>query len=170
MKSVPNLISYLHEFFRNCSQFLAIYFELFSSGVNFNSENTDEWVPPVSCRCPRWARLSAAVSCHAAPDWLPWAAVSEAAPVSFLTETQPRRAHLAPPAASHRTDPLPRLARLCLVPHPWLPRTLFPHACPEPTWIEFAGSLPTEDNENQILTDYLSILSPNPVHIMFPKE
>jgi hypothetical protein len=39
MKSVPNLIFYLHEFFWNFSQFLAIYFELFSSGVNFNSEN-----------------------------------------------------------------------------------------------------------------------------------
>jgi hypothetical protein len=33
MKSVPNLISYLHKFFWNFSQFLAIYFELFSSGV-----------------------------------------------------------------------------------------------------------------------------------------
>jgi hypothetical protein len=48
------------------------------------------------------------------------------------------------------------------VPRPWLPRTLSPHACPEPTWMEFTGSLPTEDNENQILTDYLPILSPNP--------
>jgi hypothetical protein len=35
MKSVLNLISYLHEFFRNFSQFPAIYSELFSSGVNF---------------------------------------------------------------------------------------------------------------------------------------
>jgi hypothetical protein len=33
MKSVPNLISYLHEFFWNFSQFLAIYSERFSSGV-----------------------------------------------------------------------------------------------------------------------------------------
>jgi hypothetical protein len=33
MKSVPNLISYLQEFFWNFSQFLAIYFERFSSGV-----------------------------------------------------------------------------------------------------------------------------------------
>jgi hypothetical protein len=48
------------------------------------------------------------------------------------------------------------------MPCPWLPRTLSPHACPEPTWMEFAGSLPTEDNEYQILTDYLPILSPNP--------
>jgi hypothetical protein len=57
---------------------------------------------------------------------------------------------------------MPRLARLCLVPRPWLPWTLSPHACPELTWMQFAGSPPTEDNENQILTDYLKILSPNP--------
>jgi hypothetical protein len=49
IKSVPNLISYLHKFFRNFSQFLAIYFELFSSGViYFNSENADAWGPPIS--------------------------------------------------------------------------------------------------------------------------
>jgi hypothetical protein len=59
MKSVPNLIFYLHEFVRNFSQFLAIYFELFSSGVIFNSKNTDEWVPPVRRRCPRRARPAA---------------------------------------------------------------------------------------------------------------
>jgi hypothetical protein len=35
MKSVPNLISYLHEFYWNFSQFIAICFELLSSGVNF---------------------------------------------------------------------------------------------------------------------------------------
>jgi hypothetical protein len=55
MKSVPNLISYLHEFFQNFSQSLTIYFELFSSGVNFNSEITDERAPPVRRRAPRWA-------------------------------------------------------------------------------------------------------------------
>jgi hypothetical protein len=59
MKSVPNLISYHHEFFWNFSQFLAIYFELFSSGSKFNSENTDEWGPPVSRRFPRRVLLSA---------------------------------------------------------------------------------------------------------------
>jgi hypothetical protein len=87
---------------------------------------------------------------------------AEAASVSFLAETRPCRAHPAPPAVGRRTDLMPRLARLCLVPRPWLPQTLSPHACPEPTWMEFAGSLPTEANENQILTDYLPILSPNP--------
>jgi hypothetical protein len=59
MKSVPNLISYLHEFFWNFSQFLAIYFELFPSESKFNSEDADEWGPPVSRRFPRRARLSA---------------------------------------------------------------------------------------------------------------
>jgi hypothetical protein len=59
MKSVPNLISYLHEFFGIFSQFLAIYFELFSSGVIFNLENAEEWVSPVRRRCPRRARLAA---------------------------------------------------------------------------------------------------------------
>jgi hypothetical protein len=49
MKSVPNLISYFHDFFRNFSQFLAIYFELFSSGVNFLFwKTTDAWGPAVS--------------------------------------------------------------------------------------------------------------------------
>jgi hypothetical protein len=33
MKSLPNLISYLHKFFWNFSQFLAIYFERFLSRV-----------------------------------------------------------------------------------------------------------------------------------------
>jgi hypothetical protein len=53
IKSVPNLIFYLHE-----SQFLAIYFELYSSGVIFNSENADEWVPPVIRRALHRARLT----------------------------------------------------------------------------------------------------------------
>jgi hypothetical protein len=53
MKSVPNLISYLHEFFQNFSQSLAICFELFSFGVIFNSEITDERAPPVRRRAPR---------------------------------------------------------------------------------------------------------------------
>jgi hypothetical protein len=66
MKSVPNLIFYLHEFFWKFSQFLAIYFELFSSGVIFNSENTDEWVPPVRRRAPHRALLAARRCCVAA--------------------------------------------------------------------------------------------------------
>jgi hypothetical protein len=59
MKSVPNLISYLHEFFQNISQPLAICFELFSFGVIFNSEIADERAPPVRRRVPHRARAVA---------------------------------------------------------------------------------------------------------------
>jgi hypothetical protein len=59
MKSVSNLISYLHEFFQNFSQSLAICFELFSFGVIFNSEITDERAPRVKHRAPRRARMAA---------------------------------------------------------------------------------------------------------------
>jgi hypothetical protein len=41
VKSVPNLIFYLHDFFWNFSHFLAICFELFSFGMIFNSEIAD---------------------------------------------------------------------------------------------------------------------------------
>jgi hypothetical protein len=58
MKSVPNLISYLHEFVQHFSQFLAICFELFSFRVIFNSEITDERAPPVIRRVPRWAHVA----------------------------------------------------------------------------------------------------------------
>jgi hypothetical protein len=58
MKSVPNLISYLHDFFWNFYQFLTIYFELFSSRSKFNSKITDMRGPPVIRRFPRRARLS----------------------------------------------------------------------------------------------------------------
>jgi hypothetical protein len=74
-------------------------------------------------------------------------------------EKSQNRGHQLPGAAPSRTrpaDPDPAGVR------PWLPRTLSPHACPEPTRIELMGRLPTEGNENQILTDYLSIPSPNP--------
>jgi hypothetical protein len=69
MKSVPNLISYLHEFFQNFSQYLAICFELFSFSVIFNLEITDERAPPIRRRAPRQARAAvrrcrvAAMSC-----------------------------------------------------------------------------------------------------------
>jgi hypothetical protein len=57
MKSVPNLVFYLHEFFRNFSQFLAIYFELFSSGVIFKFGK----------QLTRGVQQSAAVSRRAVP-------------------------------------------------------------------------------------------------------
>jgi hypothetical protein len=59
MKSVSSLIFYLHKFFWNFSQLQTIYFELFSTGSKFNSENADERDLPVSRRCPRRARLAA---------------------------------------------------------------------------------------------------------------
>jgi hypothetical protein len=52
-KSIPNLISYIHEFFQNFSQSPAIYFELISFGVNFNSQIADERAQPVSRRATR---------------------------------------------------------------------------------------------------------------------
>jgi hypothetical protein len=64
MKSVPNLISYHHNFFRNFSQFLAIYFELFSSGGNFNMKIADMRGPP--------ATFHAGPACQCAiATWLP---------------------------------------------------------------------------------------------------
>jgi hypothetical protein len=60
MKSVPNLISYLHEFFQNFYQFLTICFELFSFGVIFNLEITDERAPPIR-RCVAAMRRADAV-------------------------------------------------------------------------------------------------------------
>jgi hypothetical protein len=59
MKSVRNLISYLHKIFWKFFQFLAICSELFLSGSKFNSEITDMRGPPVSRRFLRRARLSA---------------------------------------------------------------------------------------------------------------
>jgi hypothetical protein len=60
------------------------------------------------------------------------------------------------PCRTRPTDPNPACAR------PWLPWTSFPHACPGLTWMEFVGSLPTKENKNKILSDYLPILSTNP--------
>jgi hypothetical protein len=60
------------------------------------------------------------------------------------------------PCRTRPADPDPACARL------WLPWTSFPHACPEPTWMVFVGSLPTKDKKNKILSDYLPILATNP--------
>jgi hypothetical protein len=53
--SVPNLISYLHEFFQNFYQSPTIYFELISFGVIFNPEIADKRAPLVSRRALRRA-------------------------------------------------------------------------------------------------------------------
>jgi hypothetical protein len=65
MKSVPNLIFYLHKFFGNFSQFLAICFELFSFRVNLNSKIADERAPPVRRRAP-YRACAAARRCRVA--------------------------------------------------------------------------------------------------------
>jgi hypothetical protein len=103
MKSVPNLISYLHDFSGIFSQFLAIFFELFSSGVIYLNSKFDWRVGP-ACQ---W-------QCRAAPsrDWLPRAALSglarwslnmlPAVPRPPPTPTASRRSPLTPPARTPR--------------------------------------------------------------------
>jgi hypothetical protein len=49
-KSVPNLISYLHEFVWSFTQFLAIFFELFSSWVIYFNSEIDRRVGPACQR------------------------------------------------------------------------------------------------------------------------
>jgi hypothetical protein len=64
MKSVPNWIFYLHEFFYNFSQLLAICFELFSSGIIFNSKNRCHGVTPVSLSLSASGPLISVPSLH----------------------------------------------------------------------------------------------------------
>ena len=102
MKSVPNLISYLHEFFQNFSQSLAICFELFSFGEFVYSEIADSG-PHLSAV----ARRAGLARQHATAAW-----PSRAAPTLWLkaaTSTAPRppdnrptlrAAAVADPAAS----------------------------------------------------------------------
>jgi hypothetical protein len=70
MKSVASLISYLHEFFWIFSQLQTIYFELFSTGSKFNSENADERDPLSAAAVraePAWQRAVAACLPRAVP-------------------------------------------------------------------------------------------------------
>jgi hypothetical protein len=101
-KSVPNLISYLHDFFKNFSQSLAICFELFSFGEIIYSKIADERAPPVRRRVRQ--RAAAAWpphprhpphACHRRPDCSP------------RSRRRPDRRGLKPPtpgsvAVSHR--------------------------------------------------------------------
>jgi hypothetical protein len=113
MKSVPNLISYLHKFFWNFSQFLAIYFELFLSRSKFNSEIADMRGPPVSRRFPRRRPPISAPSlrgCHApAPRTrtLPRHAIKASADSAVLTASLrcPSRAVASPHLASRAPVP-----------------------------------------------------------------
>jgi hypothetical protein len=61
-KSVPNLIFYLHDFFQNFSQSLAICFELFSFGEFVYSEITDSG-PTCQPRCAARRCCVAATRC-----------------------------------------------------------------------------------------------------------
>jgi hypothetical protein len=99
IKSVPNLIFYLHEFFQIFSQSLAICFELFSIGVIFNSEITDSG-PHLSGAGPARQRAAAA--------WLPRAARLTRA-LRRCRDSRPRARPTAPPS-------LRRLVRAAIVP------------------------------------------------------
>jgi hypothetical protein len=117
-KSVPNLISYLHEFFQNFSQSPPIYFELISFGINFNSEITDKRAPLVSHRAPRRARTAAHRCCVAATRHADSAALSrcrDRAPhvptASPALRAASRRVPTASPAPPNRC-----LARAAVVP------------------------------------------------------
>jgi hypothetical protein len=112
IKSVPNLISYLHKFSWNFSQFLAIYFELFSSEVIFNTENTDKWGPPVSAPSP--------CGCHM-PALL--------ARLKGAVGT-PHRHPNSPPDRAPLSAPSPRLARAVPTAHSPGPKP--PPCCPKP--------------------------------------
>jgi hypothetical protein len=138
MKSVPNLISYLHEFFWNFYQSLAIYFELFSSRVNFNSEITDERAPPVrrsACAVAVWlpraaplTRLKAAIGTARRASRQPHAACLPIAP--RLPRARRRQPH---PHASRRVRRQPRTCHRSLTrvaaasPHALSPDRLTPH-------------------------------------------
>jgi hypothetical protein len=70
MKTIPNSISYLHNFFWNFSQFLAIYFERFSSGVILirKTLTSGSHMSDAAIRTrPTWQRAVKAWLPHAAP-------------------------------------------------------------------------------------------------------
>jgi hypothetical protein len=127
-KSVPHLISYLHEFFQNFSQSLAIYFELFSFGEIVYSEITDERAPPVRLCAPRRAgparqRAVAAWAPRAAPTPRHKAAVGTA----HRASRQPPRPRRSPPdstpprARRRRPDRLARAAVVLTASSPTVP-------------------------------------------------
>jgi hypothetical protein len=137
MKSVANLIYYLHKFSWNFSQLIPNCFELFSSQSIFNLKNRCRGVPPVSlslsatsppvstpfphgCYAPAPAPHHKGVSRHCL------SAVRAAPPPHCRSASQPRmseRRRLCCPSAPHRrvaphsstgkaiTPPLPPLHR-----------------------------------------------------------
>jgi hypothetical protein len=91
-ENVPNLISYLHEFFQNFSQSLAICFELFSFGEFVYSEIIDSG-PHLSAA----ARRAGPARQRAVAAWLP-RATHLACALRRYRDSTPRvpTAHLAP--------------------------------------------------------------------------
>jgi hypothetical protein len=116
LKSVPNLISYLHEFFQNVSQSIAIFFELFSFGEFVYSEIADSG-PHLSANARR-----------AGPAWLPRVAPTSQLKAAVGTArrasrqlARPRRARptaapLSVPPPSRRAARVPIAA--CAPPSP----------------------------------------------------
>jgi hypothetical protein len=108
MKSVQNLIVYLHKFFWNFFQFLAICFELLSFGVIFNSENADERAPPVRRR--PWLKAAVGTARRRRPGRLTDHAVAQtAAPAA--SPLARRRRFAVPAPVSRRSSPSPMRRR-----------------------------------------------------------
>jgi hypothetical protein len=142
MKSVPNFISYLHEFFQNFSHFLAICFELFSFRMIFKSEITDSR-PHLSDA----ARRAGPARQPAVAAWLPRAArlARTLRPMSGQRAARPDSPALAPAPTA------PRLARAVVAPtaspivSPSQPKPLARRrraAIPAPVSRPFLGRLP----------------------------
>jgi hypothetical protein len=93
VKSVPNLISYLHEFFQNCSQSVDICFELFSFGEFVYS---DIAAGVKHRQLPR--------PCHAAPDSRALTHTARLPTASRAPPPRPTAASLAPPSRPPRSE------------------------------------------------------------------
>jgi hypothetical protein len=109
MKSVPNLISYLHDFFQNFSQSLAICFELFSFGVIFNPS----LAPPAS-RQPTSPVAAPSRPSHGPKPCRP--DCRRAAPTASRRSSSRRAAISAP--VSRRSPPSPLRRRRAVVGSP----------------------------------------------------
>jgi hypothetical protein len=130
-KSVPNLVSYLHEFSHNFSQSLAICFELFSFREIVYSEIADERAPPVTRRAPLQRGRHVPHRCHGLK---PLSGQRAACPDSRLARAaRPRQ----PPLP--RRPPPDRLARTAVTPTARLACAAVPTAavrsrrCPGPS-------------------------------------
>jgi hypothetical protein len=110
MKSVPNLISYLHEVFQNFSQSLSICFELFSFGEFVYSEIADSGphLSGVACRCRARA---VARHCRVAATCCTSRARLKA--LSGQRATRPDSTPRARPTAPASPAPPPRVAPPC---------------------------------------------------------